>query len=303
MSISSEITRISNAKTAIAESIANKGVTVPSGTKIDGMATLIDSIPTGGSGGDTSETWVLNESPSITRNTFVYVQIQFVSNGQTFSRINISRLEANGIKYDNVNAYQLGAESSWVLENYRKVTFATAPTGDLLTWLQSNAVKQAHDTAVQPSKALTVTSNGTTTITPDAPYDAIKQVDLTVNVESSGNGFKVTFPATATNWDKVQDASLLFSDGTQKPFVSYSSVSGQTIENVVGIICLASNVSYVLKMTLSKGKIALIHYPSSQFRITTSPGTTEAFYAAGDKTFWWPISDMVISSIEMYNTD
>ena len=48
MSISSEITRISNAKTAISESIANKGVTVPSGTKIDGMATLIDSIQTGG---------------------------------------------------------------------------------------------------------------------------------------------------------------------------------------------------------------------------------------------------------------
>lgn len=89
MSISSEITRISNAKTAIAESIANKGVTVPSGTKIDGMATLIDSIQTGGA-------------------------------------------------------------------------------------------------AVQPSKALTVTSNGTTTITPDAPYDAIKQVDLTVNVASGG---------------------------------------------------------------------------------------------------------------------
>lgn len=302
MSISSEITRISNAKTAIAESIANKGVTVPSGTKIDGMATLIDSIQTGGSG-DTSETWVLNESPSITRNTFVDVQIQFVSNGQTFSRINISRLEANGIKYDNVNAYQLGAESSWVLENYRKVTFATAPTGDLLTWLQSNAVKQAHDTAVQPSKALTVTSNGTTTITPDAPYDTIKQVDLTVNVTSGGNGFKVTFPATATNWDKVQDASLLFSDGTQKPFLSYSSVSGQTVENVVGIMCLANNVNYVLKMTLSKGKIALIHYPSSLFLITTSPGTTEAFYAGGDKTLWWPISDMVISSIEMYNTD
>ena len=53
MSISSEITRISNAKTAIAQSIANKGVTVPSGTKIDGMAALIDSIQTGGGGGET----------------------------------------------------------------------------------------------------------------------------------------------------------------------------------------------------------------------------------------------------------
>ena len=99
MSISSEITRISNATTAIAQSIANKGVTVPSGTKIDGMAALIDSIQTGGGG------------------------------------------------------------------------------------------------AVQPSKALTVTSNGTTTITPDAPYEAIKQVNLTVNVASGGGGAR---PATLT---------------------------------------------------------------------------------------------------------
>ena len=210
MSISSEITRISNAKTAIAESIANKGVTVPSGTKIDGMATLIDSIQTGGA-------------------------------------------------------------------------------------------------AVQPSKALTVTSNGTTTITPDAPYEAIKQVDLTVNVASGGGGgagFNVTCPATATNWNNVASAYLLFSDGTQKPFTNYSSVSGQTFENVVGIICVANrDPVYVLKMTLSKGKIAQIHYTSLAFNITTAPGTTVAYYSAGDQTFWWPISDTVISSIQMYNTD
>ena len=35
---------------------------------------------------------------------------------------------------------------------------------------------------IQPSKSVTVTSNGTTTITPDAPYDAIGQVGVTVNV-------------------------------------------------------------------------------------------------------------------------
>ena len=210
MSISSEITRISNAKTAISESIANKGVTVPSGTKIDGMAALIDSIQTGGGG------------------------------------------------------------------------------------------------AVQPSKALTVTSNGTTTITPDAPYDAIKQVDLTVNVAS--DGFKITFPATATNWNKIYDASLLFSDGTEKSFTSYSSVSGQTIENVVGINCIATDGYYVLRMTLSEGRMAqYINRPetpaTSNFIITTAPNTTPTPYSTGRSTFWWPISDTVISSIQMYNTD
>ena len=185
MSISSEITRISNAKTAIAQSIANKGVTVPSGTKIDGMAALIDSIQTGGGGGETSETWVLNEYvDTSTKQTFV---CSFESNGRTFSKLVIGGKKvpgSAGLVYSLLFDDTKVAEGGAFLQNtiYRKVTFATAPTGGLLTWLQSNAVKQASDTAVQPSKALTVTSNGTTTITPDAPYDAIKQVDLTVNV-------------------------------------------------------------------------------------------------------------------------
>ena len=212
MSISSEITRISNAKTAIAESIANKGVTVPSGTKIDGMAALIDSIQTGGA-------------------------------------------------------------------------------------------------AIQPSKALTVTSNGTTTITPDTPYDAIKQVDLTVNVASGGGGgYNVTFPATATNWANVFQADLLLSDGSAKSFTSYSSVSGQTIENVVGINCISTSGYYVLTMTLSEGRMAqYINRSGSQatsnFIITTAPNTTPTPYSTGRNTFWWPISDVVISSIQIYNTD
>ena len=185
MSISSEITRISNAKTAIAESIANKGVTVPSGTKIDGMAALIDSIQTGGGGGDTSETWVLNEYvDTSTKQTFV---CSFESNGRTFSKLVIGDRKVpgfGGLVYSLLFDDTKVADGGAFLQNdiYRKVTFATVPTGGLLTWLQSNAVKQASDTAVQPSKALTVTSNGTTTIAPDIPYDAIKQVDLTVDV-------------------------------------------------------------------------------------------------------------------------
>lgn len=49
MSISSEITRLQTAKANIKTSIENKGVTVPSATKLDGYPTLIDSIPSGGS--------------------------------------------------------------------------------------------------------------------------------------------------------------------------------------------------------------------------------------------------------------
>lgn len=48
MSISSEITRLENAKAAIAAAIAEKGVTVPDGTLLDGMAALIEGIQAGG---------------------------------------------------------------------------------------------------------------------------------------------------------------------------------------------------------------------------------------------------------------
>lgn len=48
MSIASELTRLQNAKSAITSAIAQKGVTVPSGTKLDGMAALIGQIETGG---------------------------------------------------------------------------------------------------------------------------------------------------------------------------------------------------------------------------------------------------------------
>ena len=211
MSISSEITRISNAKTAISESIANKGVTVPSGTKIDGMATLIDSIQTGGA-------------------------------------------------------------------------------------------------AVQPSKALTVTSNGTTTITPDAPYDAIKQVDLTVNVASGGGGgagFKVKFPATATGWGAVdpKSAYILLADGTLKSVKDYYTIAGKTIENVAGILIKGSASMYVLRMTLSEGRIIQCDIAANYVDVTTAPNTTPTPYNLGRDLIWWPLADTVISSIEMYNTD
>lgn len=47
MSIQTELTRITNAKAAIKTAIEGKGVTVPDGTLLDGMAALIESIEAG----------------------------------------------------------------------------------------------------------------------------------------------------------------------------------------------------------------------------------------------------------------
>ena len=48
MSIQTELTRITNAKTAIKTAIEGKGVTVPEATLLDGMAALIEGIQAGG---------------------------------------------------------------------------------------------------------------------------------------------------------------------------------------------------------------------------------------------------------------
>ena len=50
MSIATEITRLQNAKSALKSAIENKGVTVPSSTKLDGYSSLVRNIPTGGGG-------------------------------------------------------------------------------------------------------------------------------------------------------------------------------------------------------------------------------------------------------------
>lgn len=52
MSIASEITRLSGVRDDIFTSITNKGVTVPVGSTFSSCPTLIDSIVTGGGGGD-----------------------------------------------------------------------------------------------------------------------------------------------------------------------------------------------------------------------------------------------------------
>ena len=216
MSIKTEITRLQNAKASIKTAIEGKGVTVPDSAKLDGMAALIDSISSGG--GSSSETWMLNLSGVLTS---TFTGISFVSNGETFSSITkggkgpMKFLKSDKTNVCGATPYAgdvpgIAWESAmWVNTAYRKLTFSTPPSGDLLTWLEANAVKQANDTAVQTDKAITITSNGTTEITPDAPYDAMSKVNVTVNAGASNIiTFLYTSPdntLTITNETLVQN--------------------------------------------------------------------------------------------------
>lgn len=70
MSIQTELTRLTNAKAAIQTAIEGKGVTVPSGTLLDGMASLIESIEAGGGSGNFA-TGTFTTTDDITSNVVI----------------------------------------------------------------------------------------------------------------------------------------------------------------------------------------------------------------------------------------
>ena len=140
-------------------------------------------------GNAAKETWVLNKTIN-TASAFSF-SVSFVSNSASYTGLKTGKLTPSGRDLVYINSSGstkvYGADVIiWTNQAYRKLTFDAPPTGDLLTWLQSNATKQPDDTAIQDSKALTITSNGTVSVTPDAPYDALKKVEVTVDVASGG---------------------------------------------------------------------------------------------------------------------
>ena len=90
------------------------------------------------------ETWVINESPEL--NPGHTYTISFISNNQPFTRIVFAESTRFNslLYYDDVEVADGYGSSTYVFndESYRTVTFLEPPPGDLLTWLQANAVKQ-----------------------------------------------------------------------------------------------------------------------------------------------------------------
>lgn len=91
------------------------------------------------------QTWVINEL-SAARDGETY-EIKFSSNGKQFSRIVFEEPSrfSQYLYYDDLavaNAAGSGYYHFVVDQAYRTITFDEPPTGDLLTWLQANAVQQ-----------------------------------------------------------------------------------------------------------------------------------------------------------------
>lgn len=124
----------------------------------------VNFITVNATGGSQGETWVIDEDAFL--NGIGYFDVDFTSNNTEYGRL-MAWLEEDD-DYDiwhltyyaaitgyatNVYSYECDSglssnirNRSWRDEAYRTVTFETAPTGDLLTWLESNAVKETEET-------------------------------------------------------------------------------------------------------------------------------------------------------------
>ena len=105
--------------------------------------------------GETALTWQLNDRLTLFGEETKVFDINFISNNQSFKAICFT-LSADPIMYYLTDAADMGSGITLYSENfkwmghdetdhsaYRTITFETAPSGDLLAWLQANATPQA----------------------------------------------------------------------------------------------------------------------------------------------------------------
>ncbi|MDY3240754.1 MAG: hypothetical protein SOW80_11625 [Anaerovoracaceae bacterium] len=85
MSITTEYTRLKNAKADIKASITGKGVTVPEGTKLDGMPALIDKIKQVDLTGDTVTPETLLSGETAHNANGVAITGNYVANSKTYT--------------------------------------------------------------------------------------------------------------------------------------------------------------------------------------------------------------------------
>lgn len=185
MSIQSELTRLENAKADIASAITEKGVSVPNGTRLNGMANLVRSIS---SGINTSDATAV--AGDILSGKTAYAKGSKVTG--TFS-LDEEMTTQDGLLSSIRTALQGKASGGGASTPTQEKTVEITENGTVeivpdegyaLSKVTANVNVPIPDGYVKPSGTLNVTENGT--------HDVTSYASVSVNVESSGGGGDAT---------------------------------------------------------------------------------------------------------------
>ena len=168
------------------------------------------TITTKQSGSSDNLTWVINETPTteplgLTQNIKIY-NANFTSNGTTFENIGLSNEMVPGKPSNLANIiYNAGLSSTesvynsgmWENEAYRTIKFETAPTGELLQWLEQNATQGSSTTKQQIDLS---TLSGWANLSSG-------QHSITVKAKASGYG-----DSAASNAVSVEKGTQVYAD-------------------------------------------------------------------------------------------
>lgn len=186
---------------------------IENGSGIFGSPITITSKQTSSSGG----TWVLKSSDMIAPDNQINVNINFHNcANDNFTKISIYS-EGKGVHISYFNGSDetivLSGEDGVTGDN-ATITFATPPTGDLLTWLQANGVKQTAPSTSQVSIDLTTLSG----------WGNVTSGNHVIQVVAKADGYRDSEKSTAVNFTKGSSFTQVAVTLTN-PFSSYISMS------------------------------------------------------------------------------
>lgn len=204
-----------------------------------------ESAPTG-------ETWVLNDNLN-TAKALEKTEINFTSNNTQYTALQYKRgtlsyYTVDGSLIDIANPLPEPEGTSWVYPACKTITFETAPTGDLLTWLQANGTKQGGTTAhtlTWSDNTIAVTVNGNTAT---SPY-TLSNGDTIVLKRTSKPSYNAIITAGTDTYDTdvtsspiaINNSDILIEIGTTSP--SPSLYDGFTINYTYNADSGGSSVS------------------------------------------------------------
>lgn len=185
--------------------------------------------------GTNPETWLLNETLTDYDSMNYGTDSDWYGDSNGFNE-NINFI-CNGVQYYGINAFNTHIppeitmsvklvynNSSWIDEKYRTITFANAPTGDLLTWLQANGVK--HD---DMPPATRVTFEFDSNVIKIEIYADANRINLNTTITTSGSSYNII--PQSTYYLKVYMTDGYIIDEVVSTYGT-STVTGNIIRNV-----------------------------------------------------------------------